>query len=240
MPKPLLIFIFFLISFSSFSQSENSKQELLATFGNMAELNCGDDDFSQVVFFAVPKRYMDDFYFRVFDPDCGGKYDKSIGHWETNTIFEFFGGKGCISEIDARQTQPVGNYKSGENLGRGIFARESELDGKWIAFGPYNALEGEEILEFPGYVFFKLVVEGRTGNDGNVYSLAISKSRNKNIHIDHASIFEYETTYISEGKVLISRVDEELLGDIEFQIPISLSPLDYEPDYSIIAEPIDE
>jgi hypothetical protein len=240
MLKPYLIFLCFLISFSSFSQSKNSDQELLATFGSMAELSCGDDDFSQVVFFAIPKRYKDDFYFRVFDPDCGGKYDKSIGHWETNTIFEFYGGKGCFSEIDARQTQPIGNYKSGKNIGRGIFARESELDGKWISFGPYRTLQGEEMEEFPGYVFLKLVVEGRTGNDGNVYSLAISKSKNKNIYIEHASIFEYETTYISEGKVLISRFNEDLLSEFELKIPISLSPLDNEPDYTIIAEPIDE
>lgn len=218
--------------------SESSS--LLATFGNMSDISCGDDDFSQTIFFAIPEKYKGNVFLRVFDPDCGGELDLCEGLWETNTLFEVFGGKDCLSGVDARSADPEGNYKSGTMLQRELFARESEIDGDWFSFGPFSTKQGESISEYPGYVFFKLIVEGRTGNDGNVYGVLVSSSRSSNIAIPKSRVFDYESTYLEENAIRTTHVVADRLSNNKVPIPLTLEPIQTVPDYSIIAIPLDE
>ncbi len=150
----VLISAFLFTGLICFSQPDAGQNQMLATFGNMSDASCGDEDFSQTIFFAIPARQGESIYIRVFDPDCDGYFDWSSGLWETNTFFEVFGGTGCISELDARKAEPGGNYKSGLVLQRELFARESRMDGKWFSFGPVNTNEGEKLGAHPGYTFF--------------------------------------------------------------------------------------
>jgi hypothetical protein len=239
--RSLTFLCFFCITGGTlFSQADAEGEKSFATLGNMLGEHSEKELSSQTVFFAVPAQLKDTVYFRVFDPDCGGTYDKPNGLWETNTIFEVYGGKGCISEIDARKTEPTGNYKSGTILHRVLFGCESEVDGKWVSFGPFSIDQGEALDDYPKYVFFKLIVEGRTGNDGNVYALSVSSSGDTIREIANAGIFEYRRTYL-KGDSLMVHIPE-LKDDSEERVPIPLQFKDEKPmlDISIIAEPIDE
>ena len=223
-----------------FSQSGSLNEKAFATFGNMVEDGRNPAIQSQTIFFAVPEAYKNEIYLRVFDPDCGGAYDQPNGLWETNTVFEVYGGEGCISELDARGTEPVGNYKSGTILYRALFACESEVDGKWVSFGPFAKAMGEKLKDYPGYLFFKLIVEGRTGNDGNVYALSVSSHNNTNKEIENAAIFEYRRTYL-DGDSLVVHIPELKAGSEKgVPVPLQLKAVKEEMDISIIVEPIDK
>ena len=233
-----LVMLFFLFC-SAKAQTSELPVMFFATYGNMSGKDCIDNDFSQTIFFTVPESFKEKFYLRIFDPDCGGMYDISNGHWETNTIFEVFGGEGCISEFDARQFDPHGNYKSGKRLARELFAKESEVDGKWITFGPYEITQGEKLKDYPGYVFFKTIVEGRTGNDTNLYSLSLSGAKDKNIPIKNAVFFEYEKTFLNGVRIDVTRVDEANLSTNSISLPVNLVPIPSVREIDIIVEPID-
>jgi len=236
----LILTIFCLIPLADLSAQQPARAlSQLATFGNMSEECCGDDDFSQTIFLAIPGTYEGDFFLRVFDPDCGGEYDMPTGHWETNTIFEVFGGEGCISALDARKTSPSGNYRSGIVLERQLFARESEVDGSWVTFGPFRASMGESLDTYPGYRFFKLIVEGRTGNDGNIYGLQVSRKPNAVAAIRKAVFFEYELTQLTDSRVLTKRVQGHTPDADEVELPVALEPIELPVNGVIIAEPLD-
>lgn len=194
-----------------------------ATFGRMTGDACVDDDFSQVIFLAIPISFSDTVYVRLYDPDCGGLLDRKNGTWETNSIFELFAGKGCISQIDARGEDPHGNYRSGTSLRRSIFGPESLLDSKWSCWTSLLAAQGEQLEEFPGFSFFKIVVEGRTGNDGNIYALSISSAPDRNNPIEGADHFQYESIIVQDGALQRVVASNVLSAAEEITLPIALA-----------------
>lgn len=199
-PSTQKSFLLFLLTFSYTAlvaqpvPPANSNIPFLVTFGNAASKTYGDDDFSQVFFLSIPKNETDPFYIRVFDPDVGGEHDEIYGSADTKTKFSVFGGDRCWSEPDAQQTQPIGNYKSGILLDSKTFGESDKYDNGWYSFGPIDPKEGELIEEFDGYVF-KIIAEGTTGNDGNLYRYFFSRGPNVNIAIEGANAFGYEWTF---------------------------------------------
>lgn len=166
----------------------------LVTFGKGAETHWGDDDHSQVFFFSVPVDYEQPFYIRVFDPDCTGEVDEINGSFNTMTRFSVFGGNSCYSAEDARSTNPVGNYKSGNLLGTKTFGQKDTYDNDWYTFGPFNPSEGEYIKKFDARIF-KVICEGVKGDDGNLYKYFMSTSPDKNTEIEGGNAFTYEYTF---------------------------------------------
>src|SRR4030043_261368 len=119
---PFILLLFF--TFRSAAQPVPAQDEnipFLMTFGNQAETSWGDDDFSQTFFFKVPVEYTRPVYIRIFDPECGGQHDEVNGVFDTRTTLEIFGGNGCWTDLDAQETSPVGNYKSGNLLASKAF-----------------------------------------------------------------------------------------------------------------------
>lgn len=237
------VVIFLMLSITGgilFSQAAGENKKLFVTLGNMPGEMYERDVHSQTIFFAVPEQAGEDIYLRVFDPDCGGAYDRPAGLWETNTVFEVYGGKGCISEVDARRSIPQGDYKSGTILHKAIFARESEVDGTWVPFGPFSSDQGETLQAYPGYVFFKLIVGGTTGNDGNIYTLSVTNRPDKNIEVANAQIFEYRRIHYEGEKLHVTDHHPEPFDPFVVQLPVTLQPLERNININIIAEPIDE
>ena len=182
---------------AAYSQPVPSDEEnipFLMTFGNQADISWGDDDFSQAFFFLIPSDFKRQVFIRVFDPDIGGKYDEIRGDWDTQCSFEVFGGEGCHSEDDARETSPFGNYKSGTLLAMKVFGNEPRYDDSWYTFGPFNPEEGEYSEAFDGYIF-KVICEGISGDDGNMYRYYLSTSGTENIPIEGANAFAYEYSF---------------------------------------------
>jgi hypothetical protein len=164
------------------------------TFGNKAQTSWGDDDFVQIFFFLVPEKFNKPIFIRVFDPDCGGTIDEQNDTWDTETSFSVFGGKKCWSDEAAQSPDPVGNYKSGNLLATKTFGVNPKYDNNWYTFGPFNPTEGEYVQKFAGYIF-KVVAEGISGNDGNMYRYFMTTDQNSNKPIEGGNAFAYEYSF---------------------------------------------
>jgi len=171
------------------AEVENIPQ--LMTFGPKAEKSWGDDLYPQIFFFFVPEGYKGSVYIRIFDPDTGGQLDEINGAWDTQCTFSVYGGKGAYTNPDATETEPKGNYKSGNKLGSKTFGVDPKYDMKWYTFGPFNPTEGEYTQEFKGGYIFKVICEGISGDDGNAYRYYMSTSGTENKAIEGGNAFAY-------------------------------------------------
>jgi hypothetical protein len=200
--KILLAGFFLLIAVSQRSKAQpvpglDENIPFLVTFGGVGDYSWGDDDLSQTWFFAIPKDYKGKFYIRVFDPDTGGENDEGKGEWNTKMLYRIYGGKGVDPENpaneDSKGIQPTGNYKSGNLLAQHTFGSEKQYDNKYYTFGPFNASEGD-LSEKWGYIF-KIICDGISGDDGNLYRYFLSREPNSDVPIEGANAFTYEYTF---------------------------------------------
>ena len=190
------LYFMFLISVVVFAQPVPAPDEnipYLMTFGPKAETSWGDDDFSQTFFFLVPENYKGVIYIKVFDPDVGGMHDEENGVFDTRVTYSVYGGVGCFTNEDAKEVNPVGNYKSGRLLATKSFSVNPTYDNKYFVFGPFNSTEGELFKDWGGHYVFKVICDGNTGDDGNLYRyfLSVSKDQNKEVEGGNAFAFEY-------------------------------------------------
>ncbi|MBE9511315.1 MAG: hypothetical protein IMY71_10575 [Bacteroidetes bacterium] len=168
----------------------------LMTFGGggKRETSWGDDDFSQIFFFVIPEEFTEPVYIRVFDPDIGGEIDEINGFWDTEMEYSIYGGKGAYSDPDAQETQPSGKYRSGTLLATKTFGEDNYYDINWYTFGPFNPSEGEYTQKYKGHIF-KIITEGKGGDDGNLYRYFLSTSFDENIDVEGANAFTYEYSF---------------------------------------------
>jgi hypothetical protein len=170
--------------------AEDENIPALVTFGKQAESSWGDDTHVQIFFFLIPEKFTKPVFIRVYDPDTGGEFDELDGEWDTETTYSVYGGKKCWSDEAAQSPQPVGNYKSGNLLSTKTFGVNGKYDKNWYTFGPFNPTEGEYVKKYAGNVL-KIIAEGITGNDGNLYKYFLSTDPNENKAIEGANAFAY-------------------------------------------------
>ncbi|MCC6370646.1 MAG: hypothetical protein IT236_06570 [Bacteroidia bacterium] len=185
---------FFLFCSVLMAQEVPSSQEnipYLVTFGLNSEHSWGDDDFSQTIFFMIPKGQTAPIYIRVYDPDTGGELDETNAGWNTKMKYSIYGGKGAYTDKDAQNVNPVGNYKSGVLIDSRVFGSETSTDKKWVTFGPFNPVLGEYVKNMDSYLF-KLVIDGLAGDDGNLYKVFLSINPNENVSVEGANAFAFE------------------------------------------------
>ena len=163
----------------------------LVTFGADASTSWGDDDFCQIFFCVIPSSQNDPVYIRVYDPDTGGELDEMKGPPNTIIAFSIYAGKGCWSDTAAQSIHPAGNYKSGYLLSSKSFGNETKYDKKWYSFGPFNPVEGEYIEKFNGRVF-KIIAQGKSGDDGNIYKYFLSTNPLENYPVEGGNFFTYK------------------------------------------------
>jgi hypothetical protein len=194
-----LFFIVFLIGSPLLSklsaQPVPGKDEnipFLVTFGKDGKTSWGDDNFFQIFFFSIPKDYTKPFYIRVFDPDCGGENDEIQGEFNTKTRFSVYGGKGVDPEknTESRGLLKGENYKTGNLLASKTFGDDAKYDNQYYTFGPFNPSEGDLNSNWNSNMF-KIVCEGVSGDDGNLFRYFLSSSENSNIPIEGANAFTY-------------------------------------------------
>ena len=135
--------------------------DFVSTFGPGAPGTSGDDDHVQEIFFEVPDATADTLYFCIFDADTGGggsgetidePDNPPSPNWDTTTTYTLYSGSNPLTQT------VVGN--------------EAAYDNNWaLVFGPYSASDGELIGSSR---VFRLMVEGASGNDGNLYRVALS------------------------------------------------------------------
>jgi len=177
-----------------FSQAAPAVDEnipYLVTFGGNAETAWGDDDFCQIFFSVIPSSQTDPVYIRVFDPDTGGELDEAKGEFNSIINFSIYAGKGCWSDTAAQSIHPSGNYKSGYLLSSKSFGNDPKYDKKWYSFGPFNPSEGEYVEKLGGRVF-KIIAQGKSGDDGNIYKYFLSTNPVENIALEGGNFFTYK------------------------------------------------
>lgn len=196
--KIYLTTLLLFIGSTSFCQripNEIENIDYLVTFGGDAAASWGDDDFTQIYFFFIPSEYSEPVYIRVLDPDVGGEIDEQKGTWNSSTKISIYGGKGAHSDKDARKVDPVGNYRSGKLLDSKNFKNDPRYDNKWYTFGPFNPVEGESDPEILRGRVFKIIIQGITGDDGNLYQLFLSANPDVNEEIEGSNAFTYEYSF---------------------------------------------
>jgi len=217
--KILFILLFTISAFTAKGQPVPAIDEnifALINFGKDSNTEWGDDDFIQIIFFSIPETHKGSIYIRVFDPDTGGAFDEQNGAWDTKMTYSIFGGKGACSDDAARRIKRDGNYKSGTLLSSRTFGEDPKWDGKWFTFGPFNPIEGELLSDYGGYVF-KFVVEGISGDDGNMYKLFLSTDANQNRPVEGAFAFYYKYKFrlhddVNEVSHIYPYIDERVIS----------------------------
>lgn len=174
--------------------SEDSNIPYLVTFGGNSRTSWGDDDFSQSFFFVVPISCQNPIYIRVFDPDISDGIDELKGEFNTQTEFSVYGGKGCISTKEAKGHIPEGIQRSGDLLASKTFGNDIEYDNGWYTFDPFDPRNGELVPEYGGYIF-KVIADGKAGDDGNLYRYYLSTDPNTNKDVEGGNSFTFEYSF---------------------------------------------
>jgi hypothetical protein len=187
---PFVLVVNLTICWSQSAPAEDENIPFLVTFGKNAPSSWGDDTHVEIFFFLIPEKFNKPIYIRVYDPDTGGDIDELNGEWDTETTFSVYGGKTCWSDEAAKSPQPVGNFKSGNLLASKTFGVDPKYDKKYYTFGPFNPTEGEYVKKYAGNVF-KIIAEGISGDDGNLYRYFLSTDPNENKPIEGANAFAY-------------------------------------------------
>ena len=178
----------------------------LVTFGKNARTSWGDDDFCQIFFCLIPSSQTKPIYIRVYDPDTGGDLDEAKGEFNTVVNFSIYAGKGCWSDTAAQSIHPAGNYKSGYLLSSKSFGVDPKYDKKWYSFGPFNPSEGEYVEKFGGRVF-KIIAQGISGDDGNLYKYFLSTSPIDNVAVEGGNLFTYKYHFrLSDDQKHVSQI----------------------------------
>jgi len=168
----------------------------LVTFGKEGETSWGDDKFYQIFFFTIPRDFKEQFYIKVFDPDTGGENDELQGFWNTRCLYSVYGGAGVDPDknIASRGLQRGVDYKTGNLLASRAFGDEPRYDDSYYAFGPFNPTQGDFNEKWNSYIF-KIICEGVSGDDGNLYRYFLSRSATAELPIEGANAFTYEYTF---------------------------------------------
>jgi hypothetical protein len=161
------------------------------TFGGNSVTSWGDDDFCQIFFCIIPPSQTGPFYFRVYDPDTGGDLDELKGDFTTTVNFSFYGGNDCWSDTAELIVNSSGRYKSGYLLTSKSFGADPKYDKKWYSFGPFNPSEGKYVEKLGGRVF-KIIAQGISGDDGNIYKYFLSTRSVENIAVEGGNLFTYK------------------------------------------------
>ena len=177
-----------------FSQSAPAIDEnipYLMTFGGDAVTSWGDDDFCQIFFCIIPPSQTGPVYIRVYDPDTGGDLDELKGDFNTVVNFSVYGGNDCWSDTADFTVNNTGKYKSGYLLTSKSFGADPKYDKKWYTFGPFNPSEGKYVEKLGGRVF-KIIAQGISGDDGNIYKYFLSTSPVQNTAVEGGNLFTYK------------------------------------------------
>ena len=192
-----------------FSQSTPAIDEnipYLITFGGDARTSWGDDDFCQIFYCIIPPSQTGPVYIRVYDPDTGGDLDELKGEFNTIVNFSIYGGNDCWSDTAAQVLKNSENIKSGYLLSSKSFGNEPKYDKKWYSFGPFNPSEGKFVEKLGGRVF-KIVAQGISGDDGNIYKYFLSTSPNENVAVEGGNWFTYKYHFrLSDDQKHVSQI----------------------------------
>ena len=150
---------------------EESNIRYLYVFGEDGKKSYGAKKEPQVVFLQVPAGYTGNIDISIYDPDIGGYVDEKSGKWNTETRFSIFGGKKAYSSMAGKTEPNIQSFWEGDLIDEKTFGEDKSYDKKFYHFSPIEAKKGEKIGDL---MYFKIVAEGVSGDDNNVFALEVS------------------------------------------------------------------
>ena len=184
------------------------ERPLSVVYGPQASSAEGDSDYHELVFLSVPADLQDRLYLRVFDPDTGGDHDLVYGDSEdTEVRFAVIGGEGALSAVSSVPPSAE-ELASGQAIREVSVAANAALDGKWQTIASFLPDQGELVGDRR---VFRLVVEGMTGNDANLYGATLSLRDRRNLAPDGLEIFAFAPT--------VRMPDDESVTEMRFTVP---------------------
>jgi len=183
-------------------------EPLLITYGKGSGTKEGDHDFRQVIYIAVPEDHTGPLFVRLFDPDVNHTHDTQFGTWgDTRTRFGLYGGKGAFATPASRDDE---QSTGGTLIAQRNFGSSRRFDNSWVTLGKITAEEGDPVGKER---LFRLEVEGVSGDDGNVFDVAISHNTDKTNRASGVRVFSYLPTF---------RMPREgVLSEARFTVPKS-------------------
>jgi hypothetical protein len=178
----------------AFSQPAPAADEnilYLVTFGKDASTAWGDDDFFQVFYCLIPTSQTEPFYIRVYDPDVGGDLDEVKGEFNSVVDFSIYGGNNCWSDTLVPDIYKKVVDRNGYLLSSKSFGVDPKYNKEWYSFGPFNPSEGQYVEKLGGRVF-KIIAQGKSGDDGNLYKYFLSTSKLENTAVEGGNFFTYK------------------------------------------------
>jgi hypothetical protein len=176
------------------------------TFGGDASTSWGDDDFCQIFFCVIPTSQTGPVYIRVYDPEAGGDMDEVKGEFNTITNFAFYGGKDCWSDTAELVVNKEGKHKSGYLITSKSFGADPKYNKKWYSFGPFNPSEGKYVEKLGGRIF-KIIAQGLSGDDGNMYKYFLSTNPVENVAVEGGNLFTYKYHFrLSDDQKHVSQI----------------------------------
>ncbi|MBU1148258.1 MAG: hypothetical protein KKD11_07895, partial [Candidatus Omnitrophica bacterium] len=150
---------------------EESNVRYLYVFGEDGRKSYGAKKTPQVVFLRVPENYTGNVEISIYDPDIGDYIDEKSGKWNTTTRFSIFGGNKAYSSTAGISEAKIVDFFEGTLLDSQEFGEDKSYDKKFYHFSPIEASKGEKVGSFR---YFKIVAEGLSGDDNNVFALEVS------------------------------------------------------------------
>lgn len=141
---------------------------LSVVYGPKASTAEGDSDFREVLLISVPAGGGQPLFLRVFDADTGGAHDTIAGgRADTVTRFTVYGGDGAaVMPVDPSAAP------TGTPIGRREIGDEPAFDARWATV---VALDPRKAATVGDRAVFRVEVEGVSGDDGNVLTVAVSE-----------------------------------------------------------------
>jgi PKD repeat protein len=182
---------------------------LSVTYGPAAATAEGDHDFREVIFFSVPANLEDRLYLRIFDPDVGGDHDLAYGGSEdTEVRYALAGGEGALSALATGIAPAAEDLTGGEPIREVSVAASPALDGKWQTIASFAPDQGELVGDRR---VFRLLVEGLTGDDANLYAATLSLRDRRNLAPEGLEVFAFAPT--------VRVPDDDSVTELRFVVP---------------------
>lgn len=162
------------------------------TYGSRAAVVEGDNDHRQNIFIKIPAEFKDtSLTLRGFDLDTGGDNDLSYGSWDSEMVYSLFSGQGTFSSFNPeKEKNPNGIYSEIAAYTKTIAADDS-YNNKWMNLFTFPVAEGEFS---DGFYYFRLEVNGSSGDDANVYDFSIGFADSPSRAIKEIKFFTYFIT----------------------------------------------
>ncbi len=158
----------------------------LFTSGINAETGLGDDDHVQILYYVIPADYSGRIFLWIEDITCNSKNDLINGKADSNFRFRIFGMENLYQAYNEE------NYESGKLLSDTIINSNT---ADILVMPPFYAWEGEQIREM-NESFFKVLINGVSGDDGNYYRLFFSTSSKERISPTEGKILYNELCFV--------------------------------------------